>query len=151
MATRAFFEAIAVFSEYEMSVKLRKDKEVVKQILRGFIKKRKVSQKDLQKWLIEDREYNLKLRNVRLLSDMLTIQGYGFEEVVKRITICLKVSEEVARGEALKYYPWTGLGAIYTLGYRKLKNYGITELNQILKDNPPKTWGEFLTKFQRKK
>ena len=100
--------------------------------------------------MIEDREFQLKLRNARLLSDMLTIKGMPFEKVVEEVAKYFRLTTDVAQGEVLKYYAWTGLGAIYTLGYRKLLDYGISELNQILKNNPPKTWNDFLKKYKKK-
>lgn len=144
MATRAFFEAVAVFSEYEMIEKLKNNPETVSKIKAGFDYYRDVDSQKLLRWMVADREYQLKLRNARLLSDILVMQGLSFSEVVENVRRCLKIPLETAKGEVLKYYPWTGLGAIYTLGYRKLKRLGIIELKDVLKGKPPVTWDDFL-------
>jgi len=143
MATRAFFESIAVFSEYEMIEKLKSNPEIVSKIKAGFDSYRDMDNQKLLKWMIADREYQLKLRNVRLLSDILVVQGLSFNEVVENVRRCFKIPFKIAKSEVFKYYPWTGLGAIYTLGYRKLKRLGVIELKDILKGKPPVTWHDF--------
>jgi len=144
MATRAFFEAIAVFSEYEMLEKLKNNPEVAKQIKSAFKNGRDMEHSKLLKWMIEDREYQLKLRNARLLSDIFVMQGLPFDDVVEKVAKYLDIPLETAKSEVLKYYPWTGLGAIYTLGYRKLLKYGVKELKDVIKNKPPKNWKDFL-------
>jgi hypothetical protein len=145
MATRAFFEAVAVFSENQIVQKLRESQEGIQSIHRNLNPNRKIEPEVLQEWINKDRSFEFRLRASRLLADLLAVEGASLAEIIDIVSKTVELPYEVAKAEVVKYFPWTGLGAIYTLGYRYLEQAGISGVNEILKENPPTTWDEFNT------
>jgi hypothetical protein len=143
MATRAFFEAVAVYSELEIVRKLEAVPDISQQLLVAFNDDREISAEDLQMWMIIDRSFEFRLRASRLLADLLAIEGASLLEIVDVVATTVEIPLKTAESEVLKYLPWTGLGAIYTLGYRKLEQSGITGVQDVLQSSPPTTWGQF--------
>jgi hypothetical protein len=143
MATRAFFEAVAVFSEMEVVQKLENDPNIIEALSNVLDSKRIINPEELKKWMIADRSFEFRLRSTRLLADLLAIDGASLPEIVDIVSTTMELPYNVAEAEILKYFPWTGLGAIYTLGYRKLENSGIKSVSDVLHTNPPTTWGHF--------
>lgn len=143
MATRAFFEAVAVFSEYQIINALKHDSSIATQIQHNLQSKRNINSEQLREWMIGDREFQFRLRNVRLFADLLAIEEVPFLDIVAIASKTLGLPEDIVRSEVLKYFPWTGLGAMYILGYRRLEQSGIVQISDILQENPPATWNEF--------
>lgn len=146
MATRAFFESVAVFSEYQIVDRLSKDSSVSLAIRAALSQKRNITPSDLSEWIIKDRSYEFNLRNARLLADLLAVEGVPLNEVVHTVAQTLNIPIADTYKEITKYFPWTGLGAMYTLGYRRLQESGVTSVGELLsQDNIPTTWNEFET------
>jgi len=143
MPTRAFFEAIAVFAELEVVRKLEKDSAFAHNMVESLDESRDISGEELGEWMIEDRSFEFRLRASRLMADLLAIDGATLPEIVEIVSTSVNIPREVAQAEVSKYYPWTGLGAIYTLGYRKLEQAGILGIREVLTEQPPTTWGQF--------
>jgi len=142
MASRAFFEAVAVYSELEIVRKLQDDPEIPQEIVSTFNPERELSTDDLKAWMIKDRSFEFRLRASRLLADMLAVEGAPLAEIVDIVATTIQLPRKVAEAEVLKYLPWTGLGAIYTLGYRRLEQ-SITGVKDVLHTSPTTTWHEF--------
>jgi len=146
MATRAFFEAIAVFSEMEIAQKLDTDPVAVSAISTALNSNRDISETSLKEWIVADRSFEFRLRASRLLADLLAIEGAPLPEIIDIVSTTVQIPKHVAEAEVTKYLPWTGLGAIYTLGYRRLEQAGVTSVSDVLHDKPPRTWNEFNSK-----
>jgi hypothetical protein len=142
MATRAFFEAVAVYSELEIVKRLEDNPEFSHQIL-SALTDREITAEELKTWMIIDRSFEFRLRASRLLADLLSIEGTPLPEIVDIVATTVQLPRRIAEAEVLKYFPWTGLGAIYTLGYRRLEKSGINGIKDILHSNPPTTWEQF--------
>lgn len=144
MATRAFFEAVAVFSEMEIINKLDTDPGAIAAISAALNQDRNISENKLKAWMIADRSFEFRLRASRLLADLLAIEGASLPEIVDVVSRTVQIPRETAEAEVRKYLPWTGLGAIYTLGYRRLEQAGITSVSEVLQNKPPSTWNQFV-------
>ena len=124
MDERAFFEAIAVLSEWQILEALKNNGSDLVMSLHDSLERerREVLKPDtLRSWMIDMRTYECRLRAARLVADVLTIQeGLPFEEMVQRSMAITGLPREDAEAEARKYYFLPGLGAVYTLGYRKM-------------------------------
>lgn len=144
MATRAFFESVAVFSEYQIVERLSEDSSVALAIRAALSEKRSISPDELSDWIAKDRSYEFNLRNARLLADLLAVEGAPLEEIIHTVSETLGTPLEDTYKEVTKYFPWTGLGAIYTLGYTGLQEAGVKSVGTLLsQQNVPTTWGEF--------
>lgn len=144
MATRAFFESVAVFSEYQIVEKLSQDSSVSFAIRSALSQKRDITPEDLSDWIKKDRSYEFNLRNARLLADVLAVEGVPFEEIVHIVSDTLKIPLDDTYKQVTKYFPWTGLGAIYTMGHRRLLESGVTSVGELLSQEAvPTTWSEF--------
>jgi hypothetical protein len=125
MDERAFFEAVAVHSEWKIHNHLKKDcmfSEELHQLLNPK-RARAISSENLRQWTLQIRAYEFRLRTARLLADVFTIRDrLPFNEVVCRTSSILGVSKQDATAEVQKYYHFAGLGGMYTLGYQKLIN-----------------------------
>lgn len=144
MSTRAFFESVAVFSEYQMVERLSQDSSVSSAIRTALSEKRIITSSDLGDWIAKDRSYEFNLRNARLLADLLAVEGVPLDEIVHTVANTLGIPFEDTYRQVTKYFPWTGLGAIYTLGYRRLQESGVTSVGELLsQDDVPTTWNEF--------
>lgn len=144
MATRAFFESVAVFSEYQIVDRLSKDSSVALAIRTALSEKRDITPSDLSEWIIKDRSYEFNLRNARLLADLLAVEGVPLTDIVHTVSGTLNIPLGDAYKEVTKYFPWTGLGAIYTLGYKRLQKSGVESVGELLSgDEVPTTWSEF--------
>ncbi len=97
-------------------------------------------------WIIGERIFQFKYRNCRLLADWLCVQGLPFNDIVETASKILDLPIDLVRSEVSKYYPWTGLGATYTLGYRKFLRLGINDVTDIFLKCPATTWEEFMHK-----
>lgn len=144
MATRAFFESVAVFSEYQIVERLSQDSTVSLAIRNALSQKRNITPENLSDWITKDRSYEFNLRNARLLADVLAVEGVPFEEIVHIVSDTLKIPFDDTYKQVTKYFPWTGLGAIYTMGHRRLLESGMTSVGELLsQENVPTTWNEF--------
>lgn len=144
MNERAFFEGVAVLSESLMVDVVKKD-EHAEEIKRILIPNEALSGKVLAKWITQDRSHEFRLRAVRLLGDVLTLQGGKFDEIVDEVANVVSLTREKAHAEVSKYYAFTGLGAVYTLGYRKFWESKIYNPGQAItgKDKPLTSWQMF--------
>lgn len=145
MSQRAYFESVAVLSEYAMVDALSKDGRIGENIANLMnIDPSVMSADDLTNWIVQDRQFEFKLRAARLYADMLMIEGVGFDDAVSEISSKLGIPREQAMAETNKYLPWTGLGAVYTHGYRKLLSEGIDNVPAAtyINNTPVRTWDE---------
>lgn len=149
MDERAFFEAIAVHSEWQILESMQQNGDgLVESLYDGLESERRshLSPEELRRWMIEMRSYECRLRAARLVADVLTIQDkLPFEEMVQRSMTITGLSREDAEAEARKYYFLPGLGAVYTLGYRKMLDHGIRNSISGFRDNGAtiRTWHQF--------
>lgn len=134
MAQRAYFEAMTVFSEYKTMELASNTPEFGVQLSKVFNIDTAMSPEELGAWVVADRQYEFKLRAVRLHADALMIQGLSFEDAVPLISQKFNIPLEHARAETAKYLPWTGLGGVYTHGYRKLLEEGHSTVQEALHD-----------------
>lgn len=149
MDERAFFEAIAVLSEWQILDVLKNNGSDLSMSLHDGLdseRRSSVSPDSLRRWMIEMRTYECRLRAARLAADVLTIQEkLPFEEMVQRSMAITGLSREDAEAEARKYYFLPGLGAVYTLGYRKMLDQGVTNPIDGFRKNSTtiRTWHQF--------
>ncbi len=148
MDERAFLEAIAVLSEWQILEALKKDDGLAASLHDTLEpdRRKQVSPESLRRWMIEMRTYECRLRAARLVADVLTIQErLPFEEMVGRSMAITGLTREDAEAEARKYYFLPGLGAVYTLGYRKMLDQGISNPIAGFQDNGTtiRTWHQF--------
>jgi hypothetical protein len=149
MDERAFLEAIAVLSEWQILEALKADRSDLAASLHDALesdRRKQVSPESLRRWMIEMRTYECRLRAARLVADVLTIQErLPFEEMVERSMAITGLTREDAEAEARKYYFLPGLGAVYTLGYRKMLENGIDNPIAGFKNNGTtiRTWHQF--------
>jgi hypothetical protein len=133
MPQRAYFEAVAVLSEFTIVDALRRDSDIGRKILEVLgINSEIMSVEKFNAWMVQDRSFEFKLRAARLYADYLVIQGYSFKEVAIRVSKKIGISIEHATNEIRKYLPWTGLGAVYTYGYRQLLISGIDNVKSAI-------------------
>lgn len=146
MEERAYYESVAVASEHIFISQLE-DQEVASSI--GEI----CSIQDIEtfrQWLIDDRIYESRLRLCRLIADVLVLEETPFIDIVNHIAIVTSLPEDVVRNEVYKYFPQTGLGAIYVTGaltlLRKLKENNLEFKSAIISpsmNNPIIGWEQF--------
>ena len=134
MDERAYFEAVAVLSEHEITEICKNEPERLERLTSILSQgsEKPVSIDNLTNWIIADRSYEFKLRAARLYADKLSLEGHNFNDIVQTISKDLAISESNARAETLKYLPWTGLGAVYTLGYNALLNAGLSTVPEAI-------------------
>jgi len=146
MAERAFFESVAVLSE-RIITNLVIDEPKIAQGLAEILKieEQGMSPEELRDWIIQDRSYEFKLRTARLYADFLIINGATFEEAAHEISDTLGLPFDQVSREAQKYLPWTGLGAVYTQGYRHLLESGVETITAAIHPSQDvvTTWNEF--------
>lgn len=141
---RTYFEAVAVLSEWQLVRKIKDGSYTAAQMLQELNPTRVITGEHLNEWIVADRTYEFRLRNARLLGDILTVQGASFDEAVAEVQREGNIPKDAARGEVRKYYAWTGLNSIYTLGYRRLIHEGVNSVKEaIFKSNgqPRTSWG----------
>lgn len=148
MDERAFLEAIAVLSEWQILEMLKTDNNLAASLHDALEHDRRtqISPESLRRWMIEMRTYECRLRAARLVADVLTIQErLPFEEMVERSMTITGLTREDAEAEARKYYFLPGLGAVYTLGYRKMLENGIDNPIAGFRNNGTtiRTWHQF--------
>ncbi len=152
MEERAFFEGVAVLAESLMVdvVKNGKHAQVIQRIIAPA---GTLTPEALAEWIVKDRSYEFRLRAVRLLGDTLTVRGGTFDEVVEEVSRVVNLPIDEARLEVAKYYEFTGLGAVYTLGYRKFWNEKVFNPGQaIIKNGKPITsWLIFASENSKNK
>lgn len=144
MEERAFFEGVAVLAE-SLMIDVVKDDKQAQTIQRIIVPSGTLTPEALAEWIIQDRSYEFRLRAVRLLGDALTIKGGTFPEVADQVSRVVHLPHDEARAEIAKYYEFTGLGAVYTLGYRKFWNKNVFNPGQAITQNrkPVTTWSAF--------
>jgi len=149
MDERAYFEAIAVHSEWQIRHALRNDDGSLKYELHNALsetRRQSMSADAFADWMVAMRAYECRLRAARLVADVLTIdERLPFHEMLERSISLTGVSRRDAEDEARKYYLFPGLGAVYTLGYRQLLDHGITNPMDAIyqKGSITRTWKEF--------
>lgn len=104
-----------------------------------------LGESEFSEWLLAERLYQSRLRLARLLSDVLTLEGMEFSNVVSEVSRRLKLSPEIAHGEVAKYYTQTGLGSIYVLGPQELIRHGIMNPKGAIvsREGAISTWNQF--------
>ncbi len=131
MAQRAYFEAVAVLSEYSTTEQIQDNQDFVDDLSKA-ISLREITNDDLAEWILKDRGYEFKLRVARYAADALMIECVDFEEAVQFISSKLNIPIADVSKETRKYLPWTGLGAVYSFGYRKLLANGINRVRDAI-------------------
>jgi hypothetical protein len=134
MALRAYFEAATVFSEYKTIDQARTNGAFVDE-LHAIINPAHMSKEDLGRWVADDRGYEFKLRAARYAADVLMINGQSFVETTHEVAALLDIPMNDAEKETRKYLAWTGLGAVYSFGYRKLRELGTERVMDVLVDD----------------
>lgn len=123
MDERAFFEAVAVYAEWKMFEATQNGsfaEDLYSQFSLG--RQRGISKNQLQDWILRCRGHEFHLRAVRLLGDLHTFHsGTSFDGTVNRTATYTGISRQEIESEVRKYYHFPGLGATYTMGFRKLK------------------------------
>lgn len=132
MPDRAYFEAVAVLSEYVCANMAEYDEDFGKDLSEVYGLDPNEWASKIGSWVVQDRAYEFKLRAVRYASDVMMIQGAPLDEVSVELSKMFHIPKEHAKKEALKYLPWTGLGATYTHGYRKLMKHGISRIRDAI-------------------
>lgn len=151
MDERAFFEAVAVLSEWQILQALTANDEDLVTSLHTALepdRRNQIAPETLRRWMIEIRTYECRLRAARLVADVLTIdERLPFEEMVKRSMAITGLDPKDAEAEARKYYFLTGLGATYTLGYKKMLKSGIRNATDGFNGGVTtlRTWHQFDT------
>lgn len=149
MLHRAYFESVAVLSEQQFVEALRNDSNLTTRLHISFDKREEISPEALTEWIIADRIFEARLRVARLLADYFTMQGFSFDQTVDKVAKKVDISRKEAEDETYKYYLLTGLGAMYALGSRRLRKFGIKNpKNAIYSDRSEiiTTWPEFMQK-----
>ncbi len=145
MAKRAYFEAATVFSEYRTIEEAQSNADFIDE-LAAILNPLSISKDALRSWMIRDRGYEFKLRAARYAADVMMLGGESFVDTVQAISKMLDIPPEDAEKEAKKYLPWTGLGAVYSFGYRKLQDTGATTVGEVLTDGD----GNAITSWSQK-
>lgn len=147
MGQRAYFEAVAVLSERVITDALEKDPKIGEGLAELFrLDHKTLSAEQLTEWMIQDRKFEFKLRAARLYADMLIIEGATFEDTIHEVAGKLGITPAQAEAETKKYLPWTGLGAVYTLGYRRMLETGTTSVPNAIRTaegQPIRSWAEY--------
>lgn len=152
MDERAFFEAVAVHSEWALFDHLRNGNgsETAKAIHEQLdpARRKNMDADELQSWMIANRGYECRLRAARLVADVLTIrENLPFTETVEKGVGLTGLSRTDMEAETRKYYFLTGLGAVYSLGYKQLIGAGILNSKNAYEPNGNgmaiRTWFEF--------
>lgn len=145
MDERSYYEAVGVHAEWLMWDALGRGSSLPFEIWEQLDawRRQRISPDELAQWLTKMRGYEFRLRTVRLLADVLTMgEQLPFQRVVDACTRQTGVSPEDAEPEVRKYYHFTGLGGMYTLGYRELLDRGVASTHAALMANgmPLRTW-----------
>jgi hypothetical protein len=147
MDERAFTEAIAVHAEWQMFEAAKNDSFVYNLYSQlGTDRQRRISKAEFQNWLLDCRGYEFRLRLIRLLGDTLTFSGRAdVDHVVEQASRITGVNREDSEAEVKKYYHFPGLGAVYTLGYKKLLEDGLRNTQNTFTNNGQivSTWHQF--------
>lgn len=103
-----------------------------------------------RQWLIDDRIYESRLRLCRFIADVLALEETPFMDIVNHIKSITSLPEDIVRDEVYKYFPQTGLGAIYVTGaltlLKKLKENNLKLKSAIIapsRNNPIIRWEQF--------
>lgn len=147
MDERAFSEAVAVHAEWQM-FEQGKDDDFLYHLYSQLHSNRqkRISKNEFQDWMVNCRGYGFRLRLVRLLGDTLTFFGqHTFDTAVNESIKLTNIPREDVEAEIKKYYHFPGLGAVYTLGYRKLLQSGVIKTKDAFskKDQTITTWHQF--------
>lgn len=149
MDERAYFEAIAVHSEWQIRHALKSDDGSLKYELHHSLdakRRESMSADEFASWMIDMRTYECRLRAARLVADVLTIdEQLPFKEMLEKSIALTGLSRRDMEDEARKYYFLPGLGAVYTLGYQKLLKAGIQNPMDAIhqKGSITRTWNQF--------
>lgn len=132
MPQRAYFEAVAVLSEHACVELALADKEFGRTLAELYGLEAASWGSSMGEWVAKDRAYEFKLRAVRYAADILMMDGVDLNETVYGISDVFKVPRAEVEKEVRKYLPWTGLGATYTHGYRKLLDNGVRSVSDAI-------------------
>lgn len=146
MAQRAYFEAATVFSEYKEVEVAETDSEFGEELADIFQVRGLDTPNQLAAWVSQDRRYEFKLRAARYAADVLMMEGQPLAEIVATLSSTFGVPNADAEKETRKYAAWTGLGAAYTFGYRKLLESGISSVIDVIQTTDGRavtSWDEF--------
>ena len=145
---RCFFEALAVLSEHLAVTSLSKNKELSHDLFWCLNKEnqKKISKDEFQNFIVNDRKFEFRLRAVRLIADILLVNGYSYHNIVQEVMDIVWVNQTCAENEIKKYIAQPWLWAIYILWYNKMLALDVTNPAEVINiPNPPKTWNDFLT------
>ena len=145
MAQRAYFEAVTVFSEYQ-TIAAAQQSTNFRAELTDILQPAGMSEDELGEWVAADRGYEFKLRAARYAADVLMIEGADFRDTTAEIARTFGITSVDAEKETRKYLPWTGLGAVYTFGYRQLLAAGVKRVSDAITNGngkPIASWRDF--------
>jgi hypothetical protein len=131
MAQRAYFEAVAVLSEFHTFEQAQTNTDFTDEMY-NILKPNYLTKEALADWVVRDRGYEFKLRAARYAADVMMINGQGFSDTIHSISETFDIPLVAATKEAKKYLPWTGLGSIYSCGYKKLQSLGIRNTKEAI-------------------
>lgn len=132
MAARAYFEAVAVLSEYKMLSRVKDNPDFAREIADIFKIQETDSIDRLAQWMVADRSYEFKLRAARFASDFFMIQGASSSDIVSVLGEKFGMTTSDADKEMRKYAAWTGLGSVYSFGYRELLAKGVKSVKEAI-------------------
>lgn len=147
MALRAYFESATVLSEKKTVEVVEGNHEFSEEVADIIGATEMMAAIALGEWIAQDRKYEFKLRAARYAGDVLMMQGVGFEDAVNEVSERFGITLTDAANEVRKYLPWTGLGAVYTRGYRQLESEGVKNVIDVIVGSNGEaitTWHDFL-------
>ncbi len=116
MSQRAYFEGVAVFAERLFSGVV--DINPLYEFLSSELN---IDSNQIKDWFEYVRSKENALRSVRLVSDMETMKGFGYSQVIDKMSEEIpNISVDKLHSETSIYYPFTGLSSCYTPGGMQL-------------------------------
>ncbi len=144
MPLRAYFEAVTVFSEQQTIGVAEEDPEFGEELSDILsIPPAEAGQMGVAEWVSHDRRYEFKLRAARYAADVMMTSGVTFDDTVSEISATFGIPVTDAANETRKYLAWTGLGAVYTFGYRQLEAAGVSTVMDAIRP----TQGDAITSW----
>jgi hypothetical protein len=146
MSQRAFFEGVAIYAERLFSGIVNIDK------LYDFLSlELKIDSAEIKEWFEYVRSKENALRSVRLVSDVETMNGLGYSQVIKKMRDEISnISDDKLHSETSIYYQFTGLSSCYTPGGVKLIGDNANKPLEFFQKLNPKSnsWREYNLKNQ---
>lgn len=142
MPERSFFEWLAVLSEHFEYERFSRDRELWVNLHESlWLQGKWISKEFLRDFLIADRVFEFRLRAVRLMWDLMVMEGFSLDDIIQEVCVTFWLDSQTARAEITKYYSHTGLWGIYTFWYLRLLQGKVTNPVEVFeKDATPRVW-----------